>query len=94
MVLKDAGVVQTYETIIHPLLLCWDMVGRKGTENIIGAVLQSLPKATKEAAKFGKMTCCQSGISSKRRCSGGLRRNWEVSEKGRAGRFLEEWSLL
>lgn len=43
----------------------------------------------KESSKIQQMPCCQSGISSRRRCSGRLGKNWEISEGGRAGKFSD-----
>lgn len=72
-----------------PRLPCWDTVGRRGADSHSGAVSSVPSQICKESSKIQQMPCCHSGISSRRRCSGRLGKNWEISEGGRAGKFSD-----
>lgn len=69
-------------------------MGSRGADSISGAGLQSHPKGYQESSKNSANDMLSVRISSKRRCLGGLGKNWEISEGRRAGRFLEEEHLV
>lgn len=100
VVLKDAGVVfgsrarnkynippgaPTYTKLSSspPMRRCG---GQKGCRERQWCRSSVPSQGYQGSSKVGQTTCCQSGISSKRRCSRGL--------GGRSGRFLEEGRLV